>query len=382
MAPVSDAAARLATRVLFLVAGFGYSCWAPLIPLTKARLGLDEHLLGLLLLCIGVGSILAMALTGALAVRFGTRPLLIVSGFGFAASLAALPLAPSVLALGCNLLAFGATLGALDVAMNMHAVEVEKRAGVALMSGFHALFSVGGFAGSAVMTLLLSQQLATLSASLLCGAVMVLAMLLATPRILRDGGGSGGTMFALPRGVVLGIALLTCITFLVEGALLDWGALLLTQQGLFALEQAGSGYIVFSIAMTIARFSGDYVATRLGDQRTLLVGGLIALAGFAVLLTAATPVLALLGFGLIGLGCANLVPVLFRRGANQQVMPAGLAIAAISTTAYAGILVGPACIGFIAQQVGLAHAFWLLAALLACVPLSALWLVRVRPAAA
>lgn len=382
MAPVSNAAARLATRVLFLVAGFGYSCWAPLIPLTKARLGLDEHLLGLLLLCIGVGSILAMALSGALAVRFGTRPLLVVSGFGFAASLAALPLAPSVLALGCNLLAFGATLGALDVAMNMHAVEVEKRAGVALMSGFHALFSVGGFAGSAVMTLLLSQQLAPLSASLLCGAVMVLAMLLATPRILRDGGDGGGSMFALPRGVVLGIALLTCITFLVEGALLDWGALLLTQQGLFALEQAGSGYMVFSIAMTIARFSGDYVASRLGDQRTLLVGGLIALGGFAVLLTAATPLLALLGFGLIGLGCANLVPVLFRRGAHQQVMPAGLAIAAISTTAYAGILVGPACIGFIAQQVGLRHAFWLLAALLACVPLSALWLVRVRPAAA
>lgn len=382
MTTVSDAPARLATRVLFLVAGFGYSCWAPLIPLTKARLGLDEHVLGLMLLCIGVGSILAMALTGALAVRHGTRPLLIVSGFGFAAALAALPLADSVPALGLNLLAFGATLGALDVAMNMHAVEVEKRAGVALMSGFHALFSVGGFAGSAVMTVLLSQQLAALPATVLCGAVMVLAMLLAAPRILRDGARSGGTMFALPRGVVLGIALLTCITFLVEGALLDWGALLLTEQGLFAVEQAGSGYIVFSIAMTLARFSGDYVATRLGDQRTLLGGGVLALAGFAVLLTAATGLVALAGFGLIGLGCANIVPVLFRRAANQQVMPAGLAIAAISTTAYAGILVGPACIGFIAKLVGLPLAFWLLAALLACVPCSALWLVGGRAAKA
>lgn len=111
MATVSDAPARLATRVLFLVAGFGYSCWAPLIPLTKARLGLDENVLGLLL-CIGVGSILAMAVTGALAARHGTRPLLIVSGFGFAAALAALPLAGSVAALGLNLLAFGAMLAA------------------------------------------------------------------------------------------------------------------------------------------------------------------------------------------------------------------------------------------------------------------------------
>jgi predicted MFS family arabinose efflux permease len=87
------------------VAGFGYSCWAPLIPLTKARLGIDEHVLGLLLLCIGVGSIMAMALTGALAVRYGTRPLLIVSGFGFALALAVLPL-PPVPMLGLNLLAF------------------------------------------------------------------------------------------------------------------------------------------------------------------------------------------------------------------------------------------------------------------------------------
>ena len=105
---------------------------------------------------------------------------------------------------------------------------------------------------------------------------------------------------------------------------------------------------------------------------------MLALGGFAVLLTAATGLAALAGFGLIGLGCANIVPVLFRRAANQQVMPAGLAIAAISTTAYAGILVGPACIGFIAKLVGLPLAFWLLAALLACVPCSALWLAPRR----
>jgi hypothetical protein len=187
-------------------------------------------------------------------------------------------------------------------------------------------------------------------------------------------------MFALPRGLVLGIALLTCITFLVEGALLDWGALLLTERGLFALEQAGSGYIVFSIAMTVARFSGDYVATRLGDQRTLLIGGVIALAGFAVLLTAATATLALAGFG------RSVWPRQHRAGAvPPRRQPAGNAGRSGHRRhlhhGLCGHTGGAGLIGFIAQQVGLSHAFWLLAALLACAVFGALWLVRSRPAA-
>ena len=147
-------ATRLATRLAFLVAGFGLACWAPLVPLAKQRLMIDDGILGLLLLCLGIGSVGAMLLTGALSARYGSKPMIIVGGLGVAVLLPLLSIASSPLTLGLSLLAFGAALGSLEVAMNIHAVEVERAAGRPLMSGFHALFSIGGFAGSACDDLL------------------------------------------------------------------------------------------------------------------------------------------------------------------------------------------------------------------------------------
>jgi predicted MFS family arabinose efflux permease len=369
--PANRPATRLATRLLFLAAGFGYACWAPLVPLSKQRLGIDDQLLGLLFLCIGAGSIAAMVATGILTARLGNRPILIGSGFGFAAVVAILPVADTSVTLGLTLLAFGATLGALDVAMNVHAVEVESAAGTPLMSGFHALFSIGGFAGAAFMTFLLSRQVAVQTGTLLCAALIMAAMLLAAPRLLAGAGAHDGPAFAIPRGLVLVIALLAGITFLVEGALLDWSALLMTDAGLVPLAQGGLGYMFFSVAMTAGRLTGDAVAARFGDRRTLLWGGAVAICGFVVLLAAAGAAMALAGFVLIGLGCSNIVPVLFRRAAAQASMPSALAVAAVTTTAYAGMLAGPAAIGFVAKAASLHLAFWLLAGLLLLVPLCA-----------
>ena len=364
-------AARFATRLLFLVAGFGYACWAPLVPLTKARFGIDETILGLLILCIGVGSITAMVATGMLATRFGSKPILLGSSIGFAVMLALVPVAASVPILGMILFGFGATLGALDVAMNLQAVQVEKASGRPMMSGFHALFSIGGFSGAAFMTLLLSLQVPVFASTLACAALMALALCIAAPRLLNGGATPGGPLFALPRGVVLVLAVLAAVTFLVEGALLDWSALLITEAQLVPVAQSGIGYIIFSIAMTAGRLSGDWLSGRLGDFRTLLWGALVALLGFVILLTGAHAALVLSGFAFIGLGCANIVPVLFRRAAAQGAMPPALAVAAVTTTGYAGILAGPAVIGFVANATGLHAAFWMLAGLLVLVPLCA-----------
>ncbi|MGH6617791.1 MFS transporter [Sphingomonas sp.] len=364
-------ATRLATRLAFLVAGFVMACWAPLVPAAKMRAGVNEAELGLLLLCLGIGSILAMPVTGIVSARVGSRPMIILGGIGISLVLPLLVIANSPALLATALLLFGASLGTIDVAANAHAVEVEKAAGTPLMSGFHALFSVGGFAGAGLMTLLLSLSVSPLLATIIAALLALAALGYAGPRLLRARPAVEDNSFVLPRGVVLLLAALAAVTFLAEGALLDWSALLIDAKALTAPSLAGLGYMLFSIAMTIGRFSGDAIVTRLGGRRVLRIGGLVAVLGFVVLLTIPVGPVAMGGFVLIGLGASNIVPVLFSAAGKQQAMPAGMAIAAITTTGYAGILAGPAVMGFVAHLTSLATAFWMLAALLCLVPLFA-----------
>jgi len=361
---------RLATRLSFLAAGFVMACWAPLVPFAKARVGVDDAQLGLLLLCLGIGSIIAMPLTGWLSARFGSKPMILCGGVGAALMLPLLATTGSAWGLAATLLGFGASLGTIDVAMNIHAVEVEQAGERPMMSGFHALFSIGGFAGSGGMTLLLSTGAAPLTGALCAAAMTVAALGLAWPRLLVARGGKPIPLVA-PRGVVLLLAGLAAATFLVEGALLDWSALLIVGAQLASVAQGGVGYMVFSIAMTIGRLTGDRIVARAGNANVLAGGGLLAVAGFALLLTAPTAAIAMLGFLLIGFGASNIVPVLFSLTGRQTVMPAALAVAALTTTGYAGILAGPAMIGFVSEAIGLKASFWLLAALMALVPIFA-----------
>jgi hypothetical protein len=356
------------------------AAWAPLVPFAKARLGVGDGTLGLLLCCIGAGSVSSMLLTGALCSRYGSKPVVGATGVALALLLPTLAVAGTPLALGVALFAFGAALGSLDVAMNVHAVAVERTASRPLMSGFHAMYSVGGFAGSAFMTAMLSLHVRPGPGAMLCAVPMLAAMATAWPRLLATTRpGERGPLFAVPRGLILVLAGLAAVTFLAEGALLDWSALLVIDGGLVASAQGGLGYMLFSVAMTAGRFGGDAVVARIGDSATLRWGGLATIAGFVVLLVAPVAMVAMMGFLLIGLGAANLVPVLFRRAGTQDKMPPALAIAAITTTGYAGILAGPAAIGFVAQAIGLHGAFWLLCLLLCLVPACAQRVAAVQP---
>lgn len=195
--------------------------------------------------------------------------------------------------------------------------------------------------------------------------------MLVSTTLLDLSSASGSRLFAVPRGLVPLLAMLAAITVLAEGAITDWSALLITTGRPVDLSLGGLGYLIFATAMSIGRFTGDAIVDRFGDFRVMLVGGAVAVAGFVALLCAPAFAVAGVGFGLIGLGAANLVPILFRRAGAQQAMPPGLAVAAITTTGYAGVLLGPAVIGLIADLASLRTAFWLIGGLMLLVPLCA-----------
>lgn len=353
----------MGTRLAFLAAGFASASWAPLVPFAKTRLGLTEAGLGLLLLCLGTGSALAMPIVGSLSTRIGSKPIITWCGLTLAASLPLLGTLSSRPAMAIALLLFGGSLGGLDVAMNLHAVHVERLAGRPLLSGFHALFSLGGFAGSGLMTLMLSRRFTPLTGTLCASAAIAVAIVTSLPALLETRSEEEAPLFAVPRGAVLLVAFLTAMAFLVEGAMLDWGALLLVARQLLSATRSGLGYMLFTVAMTCGRLTGDRVVARLGERRVLRLGSSLAFAGLVLLSVSRSLPLSLAGFVLIGFGAANVVPILFRRAGNEQGMHPGLALAAVTTAGYAGLLTGPPFIGFIARITSLPTSFLVLAAM-------------------
>jgi len=377
--PIGYGGAKLATHLVFFAAGFAMAAWAPLVAYAKARIGLDNGGLGLLLLCFGLGSIVTLPLAGGLAHRFGWRLPILAGGLGLCVLLPVLATVASPPLAALALLLFGASLSTLDVAMNLHAVEVEQVTGGTHMSGFHGLFSVGGLLGAGAATALLSLGASPLQTTFAASAVTLAALVVAAPRLLPDRPTQGGAMFAAPRGAVILLGVMAFACFLVEGAMLDWGAVFLVEVRRVDPRSAGIGYAVFSAAMVLGRLTGDRIVAALGGTQVLLWGGLLAAAGVACLLAAPAAPLALAGFGLIGLGAANIVPVLFSAAGRQRAMPPSLAIASMSTFGYAGILAGPAIIGGVAHLVGLPLAIAMLGGLILLAPLGRRAVADSRP---
>ena len=361
---------QVSTRIAFFIAGFGLAAWAPLVPYAKARAGLDEATLGLLLLCLGAGSILAMPIAGLLATRFGCRKVTIGGTLLICLALPLLATASSIPLLIATLFIFGAGLGGVDSTVNLQAVIVERASGRNMMSGFHGLFSVGGIAGAAGVSALLALGLSPLWAIAVVIVLILGALAKAAPHLLPYGSESSGPAFAIPHGVVLFIGALCFIVFLAEGAMLDWSAVFLTTEKSMGDAYAGLGYAAFALTMTAGRLFGDTVVKRLGPTRVIVMGGLFAALGMGLATLAPGWEVALLGYALVGAGCSNIVPVLYSAVGKQTVMPEHIAVPAITTLGYAGILAGPAAIGFIAHASSLSAAFLLITALLMAVAIS------------
>lgn len=358
---------QMSTRVAFFIAGLGIAAWAPLVPYAKARAGLDEGTLGLLLLCLGVGSILAMPLAGILATRFGCRRVATAGTLLICAALPLLATVSSIPALIAALFMFGAGLGTVDSTVNLQAVIVERASGKHMMSGFHGLFSLGGIVGAAGVSALLGLGLTPLAAMLVVVVLLIGALLKCVPHMLPYGSESSGPAFAIPHGIVLFIGGMCFIVFLTEGAALDWSAVFLAQERGIDTAYAGMGYAAFALTMTVGRLLGDRIVRKLGATRIILFGGLLAAAGLFLATFAPSWQAALLGYALVGAGCSNIVPVLYTAVGKQTVMPESIAVPAITTLGYAGILAGPAVIGFVAHASSLSFAFGLMAVLLVAV---------------
>ena len=374
-APSSARAAQWAVRVQFFFSGFVFATWGVHIPTVKRVYGIDEATLGLAMLAAGLGSVAGLSQAGRLLARWSPRQVTRACGVAYALTLAPLLLMPGYPALLVLLALFGVATGVFDVAMNTEGAELEREARRPLLSGMHGMFSAGGMAGAAGGSAWLAAG-GSAQWHLSCVALAGVATVLGAASRMRvrpsvPGAAADMPHFALPRGALAVLGGMAALGLIAEGAIYDWSVLYLQTALGSPQQQAALAYASFSAAMALARFGGDWLRARLAPATLLRASALLAALAMTGVLLARSPQWALAGFALVGVGFANVVPILFSAGARVPGTSAAQGLAAVSSLAYLGFMTGPPVIGFLAQITSLTAALCLVVVFAVALALSA-----------
>lgn len=348
-------AARAAVAAGFMLSGIAFASWVVRIPDMQQRLALSESRLGLVLLGVALGGLIAMPLSGALIARFGSRPVALGATLCLAASVSLPPLMPGALSLALVLVVLGAANSVMAVALNTQAAAVERRMRRPIMAGLHALYSLGGLVGAAAGGLAAGRGVAPGAHLAAAGVFIGGAALLVAPRLIRPhmDGAAGGPAFARPTRPLLLLGLVAFCVLLGEGAVADWSTVYMRDVTRAGPGLAAAGFAAFSLMMAAGRFAGDALTLRLGPALVVRGGAVSAAAGIALAAGQSHPWTAVVGFGLVGAGLSTIFPaVLTATGRVQGTSPSS-AIAAVSSIGYMGFLAGPPLIGFVAEAISL-----------------------------
>ncbi|WP_267403091.1 MULTISPECIES: MFS transporter [unclassified Chryseobacterium] len=375
--------AKRATQLIFLVCGLGIASWAPMVPLAKDRLGLNEADLGLLLLLLGGGALVMMPISGILISKIGSRKVILGSVLAAAFILPSLLVISNIYLMGLALFAFGCSIGTVDVTMNAHGIQVQNIYEKPIMSSLHGLFSVGGLFGSLGLGFLIKLGLNPIYAAITISALLIFLLTIQFKHLFNyqtekeiilkfsnvDEEKVAKSRFQWFNSTVLLLGLMCFIVFLSEGAMLDWSAIFLRDNKNVEPEFSGIGYAAFSVAMAVMRLAGDSLISKLNSKIVVIGGSIIASAGIVILIFSPWITVSLIGFILLGIGAANIVPVFFSEGGKISGLSPTVSIPVITTMGYAGQLAGPALLGFIAHHFSLTVAFEIIALLFIVVAL-------------
>jgi hypothetical protein len=337
--------------------------WVSRLPALKHRLGLDDGRLGIVIFCVTAVALLSLPLAGWLSARRGSRGPVALGLWLGTGAIAAAAFVPSLATLVATACVLGAGLGIADVAVNAHGVELERRAGRRLLSPLHAAWSFGLLGGSALTAATAAAGLGARVEMPAAAAALAALVALALPQLLRGTAAEVGTAhFALPRGALALPALLMFCAYFTESAAMNWSAVFLSGPAGAGAALAAGAVVVYAGAMGLARLAGDRLTSRWGVGGLARRSGAVTCIGTLLAIGTRSPAPALVGFALVGVGCAAIVPALFRVGGSAPGISQGAGVAAVGTAGYVGGLLNGPAIGFLARGAGLSVALGLLAA--------------------
>ncbi|MBX2945484.1 MAG: MFS transporter [Cyclobacteriaceae bacterium] len=350
---------RIAVKIIFFLNGFIHANLYSRLPRVQEQFAIDNGTLGFVLLASSIGAIGAMPFTGWFIIRFGSRRITLFSVFFYCLLVPFVPWAFNLAGLVILFFLMGISAGMLDVSMNAQAVMVEKELGKPIMTSFHALFSIGMMLGAGMGSLFsklntpLFTHLGTITLiSVVISFFMQYYLIHDKPMAKQE-----GPAFRLPNVAMISIGIIAFCSMLGEGAMADWSTIYLEKVSHADAALAPLGLAAFALAMTIGRLAGDNARSQLGDQRLILICGVIAMAGLSIAIILNNPLFVITGFFLVGIGLSVVVPIAYSLAGNAPDLPPGVGLAMVTTVGYSGFLVGPPIIGFIADWQTLRIAF-------------------------
>ena len=355
---------RIAVSVFFFIAGFVFASWASRIPDIKNQLQLSDGGLGSVLLALPMGLMTGLPLAGFLVSRFGSKKIMIAGALLYPSILLLLGLAATPFQLAAALFMFGFCGNLLNIAVNTQAIGVEAIYGRSIMASFHGLWSLAGFSGAAVSTIMLSFKLTPFEHFVIISIASTLLIFTAYKYTLpQDNGNAQQPLFAKPDKAVLKLGLIVFGCLVCEGTMFDWSGVYFDKVLNVPASYRTLGYIAFMSSMASGRFVADWLVTKFSVKDMLQASGIIIAIGLLTAVIFPFIIPATIGFLLVGIGVSSVVPLTYGLAGKSTTMSPGAALAALSTVGFLGFLLGPPLIGFIAQLAGLRWSFTVIALL-------------------
>ncbi len=344
--------ARWATRAQFLNLGFVAGVWGVHVPSIKGQYALDERSLAGALLATSVGSLLTLTIAGRTVGRLGARNTSVLAGWGFCLALGLSLVLPGYWALVPAMMLLGASESVFDVAINAEGTTLETLSGRAVMSGFHGMFSLGAMAGAASAALMLRASVPAWTQLIAVGTVVAVSIVVSSRGMLESHPApeSSQAHFTWPKGTLLLVGMLICFGMLAEGVMYNWSVLYVNQELHAPQDLAAIAYVSFAGATAAMRFAGDSVRARVSERTMLVAGPTVSAIAMLLVLLVGRPWFAMVGFAVVGIGLATVVPILYNAATRVPGVSRAAAIASVSSIGYVGFMIGPPIIG------GIAHA--------------------------
>lgn len=354
---VSTNKQRIFLSLFFFISGFSFSSWASRIPTLKDQFQLNDAELGTLLLTMPVCSLISLPISGWLVSRFDSRVPLSIGFIFNSISLILIGFAPNLFMLVIAIGLFAFTMRILNIAVNTQALSLQKQYPQKIIGSFHGLWSTGGILGVGYSSFLLAVNF-PITWHLLSVAVVSLLVTSVSYQFLitNDRAISGNKLIiGKPDPYILYLGLLVFFAAMCEGGMFDWSGIYF--QDVLHVKIFTYGYLTFMIFMALSRFLSDWFIDVFGMAATYAGSATCIILGIALATIFPHFWTAMIGFSLVGLGTAAIVPMTYALAGSSKKYSPGMAISIIATYSIVGMLLGPPLIGYLAHALGLRVAF-------------------------